>query len=34
MKKSYKYEKNPKWSKNINEAEFKNKQKVQVFQAP
>jgi len=34
MKKTYKYEKNPAWSKKINEADFKNKQKTQIFHAP
>lgn len=34
MKKSYKYEKNPGWVKSINEADFKNKHKLQFFQAP
>lgn len=34
MKKAYKYDKNPKWTRNINENDYQNKQKVQIFHAP
>lgn len=35
MKKTYKYDKNPAWTKKINESDYKSKQqKAQVFHAP
>jgi hypothetical protein len=34
MKKDYKYASTPKWTKRINEGDFKNKHKLQVFHAP